>query len=234
MLKVIIALSAITIVAACQGSGPDTELPQSVGCGELNVSSTIDALKRKSAVLEKMGRRDLTDSETEAFQFGEGNAARVAVTLSWGGPSGGGIVLVDCTGQTLSATKLGYVQEARLINATRVPTQELLVRYIAGTGTGWSLEETAVLSFRRDSVAPMWSGTTHERSYQSAGVGAYEINGSVELLGADTLVHRTVRVSLEYDDAAGEWRPREGDAEETSRLYVRVPASGRFELLSSR
>jgi len=129
--------------------------------------------------------------------------------------------------------KLGYVQSAEVIRGDG-PQARLLVTYIAGTGSGWFKEDSAVLGFDGDSVTVLWDGTTLERSYQSPTVGAYELRGSVELLGADTVVYRTERVELQYDETADAWQPLDATRTRGIERYVWVPASGRFEPFRGR
>lgn len=223
-------LALILLVgAACQGRAPDVEAT-AAWCANLDVAAAVSALQQDSALLRSVGYRGSAEIEAVPHQVRSPDADRLVVTMSWGGPSSGAVVVANCAGESLGARQLGYVRNAELIQRPAMP-ERLLVTYIAGTGTGWTKEDAALLGFQGDSVTVLWSGTTQERSYQAPDVGAYELQGSVQLVSSDTLVHSVERVELQHDEAADEWRPLESTRTRVTERYVWVPVNGRFELV---
>jgi hypothetical protein len=154
---------------------------------------------------------------------------RLAVTVSWGGPSNGAILWADCSGRILDGEASGY---ALAVEPIPVEPGRMLIRLraLTGTGSGWRQESIHLYAPHADSLTLVWSGVIAERSHQAAAVGAYEEEGELTYITADSLVHSSTRfpVSMSGD---GSWRRDVEHAERTIATYHWNSDVQRYDLL---
>jgi hypothetical protein len=207
----------------CPGQAADT-----TGCGALHGDTVVQRLARNGDFLKRFARTNLAGVKARSFLISRKSPRKVAVTLSWGGPSGGAIALVNCQATPIALLNTGYIETAHVLHLSGNGPSELMVHRITGTGTGWIRKDASVIGFQGDSVAVLWTGVIHERSYQTADVGAYEINGSVRLIGSDTLLYQSTRTPLNYEKTTRHWVPAEGEGKKKRQRFVWSSKEKRF------
>jgi hypothetical protein len=72
------------------------------------------------------------------------------------------LFVLDCEGQRLAATPLGYVSELR--NGATLPAvgATVQVRYSPGAATNYKIERVAIFAFRANALKSVWDHTVHE------------------------------------------------------------------------
>jgi hypothetical protein len=74
----------------------------------------------------------------------------------WYGPRGGVLLLLNCAGQEIAYSKLGFIEGLNIgPNVDGRPS--LTVRYISGDGTGIYKSSTALVQYREGSLKVLWS-----------------------------------------------------------------------------
>lgn len=173
-------------------------------------------------------RRDVfPEPALDQVGLSAGGAARVVAALSWGGPSDGTLVVLDCRAHVLHVAQVGYVFR---LKAVAVPGGEgLYVRHQTGLGTGWQQRSVTIYRLTADSLAPLWTGVVSEYSYELPTTGAYEIEASARVLAGGRTVLREGRTyPVAYDKAEKKWRRVVGKAQSFHEAYSWDPASDRF------
>lgn len=179
--------------------------------------------------LEKLG---IPRPNTEtSIEFGQRpvrlrDAERLIITASWGGPSNGAILWSDCSGAVLDGESSGYILAFEpIIRPERVLIK---LRTITGTGSGWKQESVHLYAAGSDDLVLVWTGVVAERSYQAASVGAYEQEGELTYLDADSLVYSWTRFSVAMTHE-GNWRRDERRTERRTESYYWNPEIRRYE-----
>ena len=80
----------------------------------------------------------------------------------WYGPPQGALFVLDCDGNRLAATSLGFVHEIRV--GPFVPTigQTFEVIYTSGYGSGYEQKTVALLAFANDLITTFWNHEVSE------------------------------------------------------------------------
>jgi hypothetical protein len=157
---------------------------------------------------------------------------RVLITASWGGPLDGAILWSDCSGTAVHGESSGYVLAVghRVLGTERFLLQ---LRAITGTGSGWRRESTSLYLAHPEKLTLVWTGVVAERSYQSASVGAYELEGLLSYVDEDSLVHTSARYTVGLS-ADGLWTRANDSAERRSDVYLWNPRTQKYEQRNRR
>jgi hypothetical protein len=82
--------------------------------------------------------------------------------VGWEGPKGGALFVLDCEGQRLAATPLGYVSELRVGPTLPIVGATVQVTYSPGAATNYKIERIAIFALQTNTLKILWSHTVYE------------------------------------------------------------------------
>lgn len=221
----LIALVASAVGLACSNQMNSGSPP--LPCA---LDSTFLARSARSGQ-ERLGvRASNADLALEVTQrpIGTLDSERLFITTSWGGPSNGAVLWAGCSGAILDGELSGYVLAIESVVLNRGMTL-IKVRAITGTGSGWKQESLHLYATSSSGIFRVWSGVVLERSYQAQAVGAYEEEGELTYIDADSLVYSSARFPVRMS-SDGSWHREARQVERTVRTYGWNAAARMYEL----
>jgi hypothetical protein len=222
-------LVAVTLaVPLCSGGSREgnTAIQQAATCRADSLAAPAQLVKL-SAVRARLNRQTFPDSVGAHTTISRGGRRLVVASLSWGGPSDGALVVMDCDGQFLHLAEVGYVFRLEEQDASGDGNNQLVVDHQTGQGTGWIQRQVTVYDVVRDTLSVLWSGITIEDSYQSAEVGSYHVHASVSFPARGRIVREGQRTTVKYNPATRSWEPS-GKATPFRELFKFDPKTGVF------
>jgi hypothetical protein len=94
--------------------------------------------------------------------------------VSWEGPVGGALFVLDCQGNALAASNIGAVVKITEFSKNNVIPNSIKAEYISGTGTGVSSQEFGIFTYDNRQVKTVFSHVLKEEDFGMPSEGGEE------------------------------------------------------------
>ena len=195
---------------------PFTVSLQAFGPTQCFPPGTVATLLEDSRVRNGVGRPEgpFLDLKADSLAFDTPGGEQLWIGLGWDGPPWGGLVVLNCDRRLLGTRSDGYTDSIR-IGPELVGVGKTVVLYAqTGSGSGFRRDEFILLGFQRDSILPLWKGTTLEDDYEMPTQGGEETRRKITVSTNDG----TIEVSGAYRKVKEGARPGEWVTVESRQL----------------